>query len=334
MTATIRTPEPRHARATKNKPRRTRFASMESLGFIESPATVSTSWPASHQTTPISAADSANRPKRGAHERTVADLEPTDTTELLVRSNLRWGLLTIMALLVGALTVGTIWLIQRPAVQADSAATAMQSAAQSLRPELISLSGIAGRLADQDLDSTAIAAQTRAVDARARELFNAAGALPTTSSGLRGAAADVATSALDASRLINDAAAYRATVIQILIPPPLETDPELVALDEAVRAFGAWQQSFNQVRSALPTGTMTRVSDQLALLAGNLESIQSRYVDALRDDDTAAARAVVRDLADQLAVAETALRTSVADVESRALDLIELGLAGIEGLLR
>jgi hypothetical protein len=296
MTATIRSPEPQGARHRKHRRRRTRFSSMESRGVIESPA--------------------------------------PDTTELLIRRDVRWGLLTIIMLLTGALVAGAIWLLQRPAAQAESAVAAMESAAQSLGPELDSLAEIAGGLAGRDIDSASVAAHTRAVDARARELFNAAGALPTTDSDLRSMAADVATSALDATRLISDATAYRATVIQILVPPALETDPELVALDDAVRAFGSWQQSFNEIRTALPTGAGSEVSSALAVLAGSLESIQSQYIDALRDDDGVAAEEIVIDLANRLAAIEGALMTSLADVETRAGNLIDGSLLGIEDLLR
>lgn len=307
---------------------------MESLGFIESPATVSNTWFGPAPTAPVEASEQTPRIKRGAHERTVADLEPNDTTELLIGKNVRWGLILVMVFLLGALGAGAIWLVQRPAAQAESALAAVDAAAESLEPELASLSEITVEFVDQNIGSTDITARTRAVDAQARDLFNAAATLPASAADQRSLAADVATTALDASRLISDAVAYRSTVIQILVPPELETDPELIALDDAVRAFGTWQQSFNQIRTALPTRTMSAVSQELAVVAGNLESIQSRYIDGIRDDDAIAASEALGDLADQLTEAESVLTISLADVQTRARELIEASLSGIDELLR
>ena len=332
MTVTIRTPDPKHARHARPKRRRTRFSSMESLGFIESPATVTTSWLAPPTSAPPEIPLVAPRTKRGAHERTVADLEPNDTTEFLVRRNVRWGLLTVMVLLLGALTAGAVWLWQRPAIMADSALAAVESAAENLEPELMSLSDIASKLSAPGLDSTEFTDQTRSVDQQARELFNAAGALPSSAAESRTAAADTATSALDASRLIRDAVAYRSTAVQILVPPALETDPELIALDDAVRTFGTWQQNFNEIRSALPDGVMSQVTQELALIAGTLESIQGRYIDALRDDDPDGAAGALGDLADRLRAAEDLLWASLAEIEAKAGELINESLEDVRDL--
>ncbi len=331
MTATIRKPEPKHARyTTTRKKRRTRFSSMESLGFIEDPATVSNTWGTASP--PISAPPPPTTMKRGAHERTVADIEPYDTTEFLVRGNVRWGLIAAVTLLLGALTAGAIWLWQRPAVSADAALASVESAAEALEPELVALSEMTPDLFSQQLDSTAVTAQTQVVNELARDLFNSAGALPPSETDLRTAAADAATSALDASRLISDAIAHRSTVVQILVPPALETDPELVALDDAVRAFGAWQQNFNEVRSALPDNVISEVSRDLVLIAGTLESIQGRYIDALRDDDSAAAMGALADLTDRLEATENILWASLADIQSKASQLIQESLSGVAKL--
>ena len=332
MTATIRTPDPRQARHAKAKRRRTRFSSMESLGFIESPTTVSTSWFAPQTPAPPEVPREAPGTKRGAHERTVADLEPNDTTEFLVRRNIRWGLVTVVVLLLGALTAGALWLWQRPAVMADSALAAVESAATDLEPELMSLSDLASELSSPGLDSTVFTDQIRSVDQQARELFNAAGALPASAAAFRTAAADTATSALDASRLIGDAVAYRSTVVQILVPPALETDPELIALDDAVRTFGTWQQNFNEIRSALPDGVMSQVSQELALISGTMEATQGRYIDALRDDDPEGAADALGDLADRLVAAEGLLWTSLAEIETKAGELIDESLQGVTEL--
>ena len=305
---------------------------MESLGFIESPAMVSTSWLVPGTPTPPQTDAKTPTTKRGAHERTVADLEPNDTTEFLVRNNIRWGLVAVTMILLGALTTGAIWLWQQPAVTTGSALAAVESAAKGLETELLALSDITPSLSSQEIDSTTFAVQIRAVNEEARDLFDAAGALPSSTADMRTVAADTATSALDASRLIGDAVAYRSTVVQILVSPPLETDSELIALDDAVRAFGTWQQSFNQARSALPDRVMSEVSRDLDLIAGTLESIQGRYIDALRDDDPAAAAGALSDLTDRLDATEQVLWASLAEIESRAAGLIRESLSGITRL--
>lgn len=306
---------------------------MEALGFIESPTTVSNTWSAAQPLARAQTAVEARPIKRGAHERTVADLEPNDTTELLVRSNVRWGLVGVVVLILAGLVGAATWLWQRPIAQAESAVAELESAAADLQSDLTSLAESTPSLTVAQTDPADLATRARAVDDSARRLFNAAGALAASAGDMRSHAADAASSALDASRLLSDAIAYRSAVVQILVPPELETDPEIVALDDAVRAFGTWQQEFNRIRSALPTGTMSDVSSQLTLLAGDLESIQSRYVDGLREDDGEAAEAALKQVAGRLAGAESSLWTSLAEVELKADTLIETSISGLERLL-
>lgn len=329
MTATIRRPEPGGAHPTRSAKSRVRFSFMESLGFIESPAVVTRSWLPAESTPPYP----PSQVKRGAHERTVADLEPIDTTGELLKRNVRWGLVTTVALLFGTVLGVAGWLLQRPSELAETATNSLRASAISLATELETLATVNATLTDQQADTSAINVTASSVDTGARELFNASAALPNSHAGMRRQAADVASRAIDAARLISDAAAYRAAVIQILAAPRLETDPELIALDEAVRQIGSWRLSFDQVRSALPSGTMTNVSTQLDVVSANLESIQNRYVDRLREDDRQGAEAVVLEFAAQLQVVETILNDSLAKTQENVSGLIEESLAGIDGLL-
>lgn len=303
---------------------------MESLGFIESPATVSRTWvPAEPTHMEVAPAPV----KRGAHERTVADLDPIDTTRELFRRNIRWGLVTTVTLMLVGLVIVASWLWQRPAVMAEEAASDLAAAATGLTPELETLQDVTAELAAPDLDASAVSVAVLAVDSQARALFNASAVLPATQSGTRIEAADTATKALDAARLLSDAAAYGGAVIQILVAPRLETDPGLIALDDAVRQIGTWRLNFDQVRSALPEGTMPQVSAQLDLVSASLESIQSRYVDGLREDDRRAAEAALLELETRLDVAETLLASELTETQETVSGLIRESLSGIDRLL-
>ena len=250
-----------------------------------------------------------------------------------MRKDIRWGLVTTMVVVIGGLAAAGIWLWQRPAAMAEAAVSDVTTAAAVLEPELVALADLNTTLTDTEIDNSAIAAQTLSVEGQARSLFDAAGALPVGASSTRAEATDAATSALDAARLVSDAAAYRSAVISILISPDLETDPELIGLDDAVRGFGEWQQNFNEVRSALPSETMRAVADQLEVIAADLESIQSAYIDGLREDDRLAAEAALEDLAARLETAEELLSESLEQVQEQVSALIEDSLTGVDRLL-
>lgn len=327
MTATIRKPDPngpRHTERVRRKKRPARFSSMESLGFIETPTTIST-W----STPPLPPRPPAPPPIPQQGD-PLNGWHPSDVQTGLVTRRVRWGMVSTLVVVVAALAFAGVWLWHRPAAMADLAASDVSTAARALEPELEGLRELNETIAGAEIDPSAVTAQSFAVDARARALFNISGELagPT-----RTLAADTATAALDASRLISDAVAYRSAVVQILLAPDLETDPDLVALDDAVRDFGQWQQRFNDIRSALPTGTMSAVSDELAAIAVNLDSIQGRYVDGVSNDDRLAASRALDDLTALLDGAESTLNNSLREIQTRVDELIESSLAGIDQLV-
>lgn len=330
MTATIRRQDPEPQRQRRPGRKRARFSSMESLGFIESPTTVTRQWvedPRTLKTPPQPL-------KRGAHEKTLADMAPLDTTGDLLRRNVRWGLVVVLGVILAGLTAAAIWLWHRPAAMAEAASSALTSAASDLAPELEGLDELNRQLLDSQIEPNEVIARTLTVDAGARDLFDAAAGLPEAEQATRDVASNVATMSLDASRLIADAIAYRSAVVQILAPPDLEPDPELVSLDDAIRGIGTWRQSFDQVRAALPEGIMPEVSDQLASIAGSLDSIQGQYVDALSDDDRQAAESAILELEAQLDIAATYLDRSLREVQDQSSQLIRDSLEGLDRLLR
>ena len=145
----------------------------------------------------------------------------------------------------------------------------------------------------------------------------------------RSISADIAGDALDAARLVGDAIAFKGAVIPILAAPKFETDPDLIAIDDAAREFGAWQAQFDSVRTALSPGMMSVLNSELTLISGELESIQNRYLDAIRTDDRFGTHSAINDLGNRLSDAENILNTSLSDVQERANLRIADALSGI-----
>lgn len=309
MTAT--TKPPTRERRPHNRP--VRFSFMETLGFSNPSSTWSES-PAQLQ------------PRaRGRHEAaepaptTVADWEPEDFGNRLTGSNFRWSLLIVTILVVGGLAGIAYWLYQRPAAEIEASRETLVGDAAALREALPILENFNQSLiVGADTES----ADLFAVDAAARALFDASGDIPDTDTVARTAAASASASALDAVRLAGDANSYQLAVTPILVAPELETDSNVIDLDEAARSFGAWQLHFNEVRTALPDSTLSTTTSQLDILSGDLPNFLSRYMDALRGDDQEEAEAVIRDLASRLSGIEQQMTDSLSDVRDRVTERI------------
>ncbi len=155
------------------------------------------------------------------------------------------------------------------------------------------------------------------LEATARSLFAASADLGSSQTGLRAAASQASASTLDAIRLATEARSYRAAVLPMLTPPELETDPELIELDEAARQFGDWQLGFDNVRTALPENILSDVTQQLDILSGDLSTLLGRYVDALREDDPPAVERVMSDLSERLAAVDGLLESELGAIQTR-----------------
>lgn len=282
-----------------------RLSSMEILGFSDSAST----WSDAPPPTP------SESPRRGRHETTVADLQPQEFGGRLTGSNVRWGLVSLMVLLfVGVVGLG-YWLYQRPIAQEQASLGQLDTRAADLEATLPLL-----EQANEDLlteTPAGEAADLFEVESAARALFETSGDLGSSQTDARAAASQASSSTLDAVRLATAAGSYRAAVLPQLEAPALETDPELIALDEAARQFGDWQLSFNDVRTALRGDVMSGVTEQLDILSGDLAAVLGRYVDALREDDMAAADSVLADLDGRLADIRDQLDSAVGDVQVR-----------------
>lgn len=313
MTATTKPP----VRERRPRPRQLRFSSMETLGFSNPSAT----WTDS----PVQVEVAAVPPRRGRHEapepepETLADWDPGDFGARLTGRNVRWSIVVISLLvLCGAGALG-YWLYQRPAAEAQASLETLSAEAERLQAALPTLETFAAALTAGE---GAEPSQLFPVDEAARALFAASGDLSTEGSGLRSSAAAASTAALDGLRLAGDASSYRLAVAPILVPPELETDPNLIELDEAARDFGVWQLHYDEVRTALPEQAMAATTQRLDILSGDLPNILTRYMDALREDDQSAAVAALEELAGSLREVQDLMDASLAQIQARVADRI------------
>lgn len=244
---------------------------------------------------------------------------------------MRWGLLTLIVVVVlGVAGIG-YWLYQRPASLQEASAAELHMSAEALETALPTLEEFNTDLLTAD-PATGTASLFD-VESQARALFEASGGLATSQSELRRAASDAAGSALDGVRLATETHSYRVAVLPILDHPDLVTDRSLIELDEAARSFGAWQLSFDNVRAALPESILSDVTRRLDMLSANLSSFLTSYVDALREEDSAAARAVVSDLSTRLDEIRESLDESVEGIQTRVSLRIEEARHALHRLL-
>ena len=289
---------------------------METLGFSNPSAT----WTERPNPAPIATAE-----RRGRHEApepkpdTVADWEPEDIGSRLTGGNTRWSIVVVSVLVVVGIGGLAYWLYQRPVAQAEASLATLSTEAGRLSEALPTLEAFSASLT---ASASANSTELFEVDEAARALFNASGDMAGSSSQLRSAAAAAATSALDGARLAGDAGSYRLAVTPILVAPDLETDPNLIELDDAARSFGGWQLRFDEVRTALPNQTMTATTEQLDILSGDLPAFLTRYMGALRQDDQNLADEVVSELSSRLGVIEEQMTTSLGEIQTRVTDRI------------
>ncbi len=323
MTATIRPPE----RGSRRRGP-LRVTSLETLGFSDAVSVWSDTRPKIPLTPSAPTVEDGPVVRRGRHEApappepdAVADWIPAEFGGRLSGSNIRWTLVAvIVALVVGAAGFG-YWLHQRPGSLQDAAAIELTARAGALEQALPALEEFnSGLLTADPITGTSSLFD---VESEARALFEASGGLATSQSELRRAASEAAGSALDGVRLASETHSYRVAVLPILESPDLVTDRSLIELDEAARSFGDWQLSFDTVRTALPESVISDVTRRLDVLSTDLPSILTSYVDALREDDSAAARAVVSDLSTRLDEIGAALADAVEDIQTRVSLRIE-----------
>jgi len=338
-----------------------RISSMESLGFIDPPSgSWSVPWAgpspdhaASTETTqttelfdiPIGRHTRRVEPtgelvkdiwdSTELHAPSLIDWEPqTFSTAKLGRRNFRWPVLTFV--LIGSLAAAGLgyWLFTRDSSATAAAKTVIAGEASRLAdafdvatPLIANLD--AERLPDENRDSTVFFE----IGEAARSMFAASAELPESDSEDRGAAADAAGLALDASRQLMDATAYRTALEPALTLPLLETDPALTDLTTATAAFTEWRSGFEAIHEALPAGVTGQASAALDGVSGSLGSVQNAYLDALRTEDRAAAVEALGGLRADLTSVRTALITDMGEIGDSVSDLIDQARAELASLL-
>lgn len=213
-------------------------------------------------------------------------------------SNIRLGLMVFLGVMLGCLSFLGYWLYQRPQLQETAALSELHARATALAAGMDDVVAYSASLTGQE---TEVAASDLAVvETAARALFEASAQLPSDQVEERSLATTAAGVTLDAIDLARDTIAYRVAVGPVLVPPSLETNPELIELGQAAREFGDWQLRFDQVRTALPDGALSSVTERMDTLSGELAAMLTAYVDALRADDLAGAEAIVAQLSAEL----------------------------------
>jgi hypothetical protein len=234
-------------------------------------------------------------------------------------------MITILVAIVAAASIG-YWIYQRPVAVAQATNSQLTTQVDALEMALPVLVELNQALLDPEPASDLSSLDS--VETIARDLFGVSGSL--TEFDRRSAASHAASSALDGVRLVRETHAYRAAVIPMLATPILEIDPELVGLDEAARSFGDWQRAFDDVRTALPEGVLSGVTEQLDILSGDLTSFLVRYVEALRQKDRGAVEYVLSSLTARLDATARSLSNTVEDVHARVQARIDETLAALD----
>ena len=315
MTATIKPPD------GEVKSRPIRFSSMESLGF-SNPSSI---WTDSGPT-------DADRPQTPTKELdTVADWQPGEIEDQLTGRDFRWGLLLGSVLILAGIGAAGLWFYQRPSAQAAASTQTVLESAVQLESALGGLETFNADLPETNVEGDPTLLSD--ADTAARALFDASGDLPASDSDYRSLAATASSAALDGVRLAGEAYSYRLAVLPMLTAPELETDPNLIDLDEATRSFGDWHLRFDNMRTALPDGVLPDVTEQLDVLSGDLTATLGDYVDALRLDDSAAATSVLTSLSTRLDTVRGALDSAMVETQSRVEQRLSEVRSALELLL-
>lgn len=306
-----------------------RLFSLELFGFIDRPGIAGT-W----STPPNEGSDgAAESPLQAAQPARIADRTPSELGSELLKANFRWSVLLALVLIGAGIAALGAWATQKPVSDRAAAVAEVQARAVELRPVVAEMTALNQSLTGAEVDTTSVNETLTRVDDLARQLFTAAASLPQAESANRSRATDASGDAIDAVKLLREAHAYRSAVLPVIAAPVLETDPELIEIDEAVRQFGVWQARFDEMRTALPDGFMEKVSSELSSISAQLDTMLQEYVDALRADDALSAADAIGTLERRLATAESVLFSSLGDVQTRVQRHIDSSLFALDLLV-
>lgn len=305
---------------------------MESLGFAETPTVSYVAPPTSSKPAPsrlvstgVGRAITVEQmwDTTELHAESMVDWAPVAVDKRKLNKRLRFKVIAIWLLILGTLGVGGFWLWQAPSASADRAIAEVTADAESLETALAPMLTATEALTPEFEEITlALADAAATVDETSRELFAAAASLPDSELELRSNATDSATAAINASKQLTTTAAYLGAVVPIMTGPALETDPDLVELADAAAQFAAWQSHFDSVRGVLPVAVMTAVSRELETISADLGSIQSNYLDAVREGDRESALETIRSLEGRLSNAWSLLLTETETARASIIEII------------
>lgn len=316
-------------RSSARVSQRPRLFSMELLGFLDNPGTATT-WASA--TTPGGEVTAGRHLAPGEKAR-IADRAPSDLGSEFLKGNFRWSALLALILIGAGIAALGAWATQRPVADRALALGEVRASGAELEAAVAGMNGLNEVLVAPEVTIGSVNETLSQVDDLARQLFTASAVLPQSEATHRSRATAASGDALDATKLLREAYAYRAAVLPVLAAPSLETDPDLIEIDEAVRQFGAWQARFDEIRTALPADVMGKLTDELDSVSAQLDTMMTDYVDALRSDDQAAAADVVAGLERRLAATETALFTALGDVQTRVQRHIDSSLFALDLLV-
>ena len=334
---------------------------MESLGFLDAP---SRAWSTPPVTSPGKSASGTNGSqettlvtvpvgRHSGHSGPTGDLvtDLWETTELdapslldwtpqnfgtkhLGRRRFRWPM---VASLGAMLVVGAgfaYWLYREPSSSATAAMGQVQTEAEALSTAIDEVAPLVNgihleRLPEANQDASVFFQMGES----ARAMFAASAGLPADDSANRSTAAEAAGLAIDASRQLMDATAYRTALEPALTLPLLETNPDLTDITTATDAFTEWRTGFESVRAALPSGIADQATAALATISSGLETTQTEDLDAIRTDNRTAAVEVIGTLRADLLGVRQAMLTDIAAVSESVDALIDQAEADLTRLL-
>ncbi|MGA7096667.1 MAG: hypothetical protein WB245_03780 [Acidimicrobiia bacterium] len=317
----------------------TRLAFMETLGFFDSPSITSTGGatdPHRQSTQQVTQLVATGRhvKKTGAVVEDMWNTTQLDAPSLLDwepqaamstklgNRNFRWPIVLLVLALAAAMVGLGYWLYRRPEAEAATALEQVRAESHALSDSLTEVAPLVGGLAADHLaEANRDSSVFLAVGDSARALFTVSADLK--QSQAKSAASESATLALDASKKLMDATAFRTALEQSLTPPSLETDPQMIDLTTAALTFSEWRSGLETVREALPENIASNTRQTLATFDNGLDALQNAYVDAMREGDQTSATDAVSRLTTGLSEIRAALLEDMSAISTEVADLIE-----------
>ena len=315
---------------------------METLGFSDSTNLWSdTQVPPSTQTRYTAPVPPQPQVKRGRHEAppaptprnqpltSITSNPKSDWTTGEVESrftggDIRWVRGLAIALIIVGLGIGGYWAYLQMEAATGASTTELRTVAADLDTALAGLSEGSVEARDSSMVE---------INTLARELFTVAGLLGSSEEALNNAATSASSAALDATRILDEAMSLDRAIEVLAAPPPLETDPEALALDEAIRRFGEWQSGLTAA-SFNPTLTdLAPTIEAYEALVSDLDGYLSDYAAAMGSDSEADATQVVIEIFDRLTTLQQISNEATEAATTRAGNLLDRARDALASIL-